>query len=362
MHFKNSSHLFFIRNAIATFLCLIATLMISMNEAHAQTPGIISLGNAAVTGFSGILKQPNNTPELFDLNGPSVQVITLPGSGSFGLIPVSKQFTVYARNVGQVSGIAIDNNKQPNIYVAATSMYGLAIYNPDQSRLQKGAPGALYMLGQFGPTEQGGGSTSIWRIDGKTGNVTLFANVVYNGVQNTPASLGGLAFDAKTQQLFVADRATGMIHRFSLDGIDHGVYDHGVQGLSTVGKAIVAFDATTLADINSPNFDAQNPDTWGFAPPARRVYAVAIHANRLYYSIYGPQIWSVSINSDGSFADDARFEVDSPALKSDTEISAITFDKRGHMYAAERGAPTGDFNFINVATDQQPQNYQKLNY
>ena len=86
------------------------------------------------------------------------------------------------------------------------------------------------MPGQFGPADQGGGPGSIWRIEGASGKITLFANLIYNGIENTPAALGGLAFDPVTQQLFVADRTTGMIHRFTLVGTDKGVFDHGVQG------------------------------------------------------------------------------------------------------------------------------------
>jgi hypothetical protein len=331
---------------LTVFMSLGTTLV------HALPSAIMSPGDAAVTGFSGTVNQTNNKI-IFDKNGPSVRIINIKSSGAFELKNTLKPFTWTPSNVGQVFGITLDNSPHPNVFVAATSAYGLAIYKANAGRLKHGAPGAQFMPGQFGPQEQGGGSGSIWRIDGTSGKVTLFANVIYNGIENTPASLGGLAFDPVTSQIFVADRTTGMIHRFAPDGTDKGVFDHGVQGLPAIGQPPEPFDASTLANIKNANFDTEKPQTWGYAPPARRVFALAVHGQRLYYSIYGPQIWSVGIAADGSFTNDARFEVDSPALQEDIEISSITFDELGYMYIAERGAPTGDYNFISVANSGQ---------
>ena len=84
----------------------------------------------------------------------------------------------------------------------------------------------------FGPITVDGGPGSIWRIDGRTGAVTLFANVTLGGVPNSGPALGALAFDPVSHQLFVADRDTGMIHRFTLDGVERGRFDHGSQALS----------------------------------------------------------------------------------------------------------------------------------
>src|SRR5580658_5149379 len=194
-------------------------LMVFAASAHAQSTGIMSPGSAAVTGFSGVPTY--STEDRIDQSGPSVRVIPLPG-GPNGLDNVPKTFTVTARDVGQVYGVALDDQPAPDIFVAATSAYGLAIEMPGQSRVQHGATGAQYVAGLFGPSDQNGGPGSIWRVDGTTGQVTLFANVTFSGIQSAPASLGGLAYDPRTQQLFVADRATGMIHRFGMDGSDRG--------------------------------------------------------------------------------------------------------------------------------------------
>ncbi len=329
---------------IGTLACLALSVLPAINSAQAQT-AVMAPGSAAVTGFSGVPQDQSDQP--IDLDGPSLRVIQLPGGGDFGLVDAQKRFTATANDIGQVFGVTLDNQPIPNIYAAATSVYGLAILTP-AGRTRRGAPGADYVAGQFGPPDQGGGPNSIWRVDGKTGRISLFANVD----NPTPASLGGIAFDPRTQQIFAADRATGLIHRFTMDGADQGSYDHGQEGREAAGLDPVAFDPSAVAKIQSPSFDSQDPETWGLAPPERRVFALAMHNGRLYYSVAdGPSIWSIGIANDGSFADDPRFEVTVPALRRGVEITAITFDARGWMYTAERGATTGDPDFMQVADD-----------
>ena len=131
-----------------------------------------------------------------------------------------------------------------------------------------GRPNAAFMPGLFGPIAADGGPGSIWRIDGRTGAVSLFANVVLAGVPNSGPALGGLAFDPASRQLFAADRDTGMIHRFSLDGADRGQFDHGIVGLSAAGFAPAPFDPRKRLDPESPAFDSTAPATWALAPPA----------------------------------------------------------------------------------------------
>ena len=212
-------------------------LVLGAWPAEAQSPQIIGQFDAAVTGFSGSAAAATPTggdpSDYLTINtaGPSLRVVDLSTLGPQGqLSNVPKPFTATADEVGQVFGVALDNAIAPNIYVAATSVYGLSLYVPDTSgaikRVKTGAPGAQFVPGQFGPTSLGGGPQSIWRIDGTTGQVSLFANVG-NGSPEGPAGLGGLAFDSVSQQLFVADLTTGLIHAFALDGTDRGTYDHG---------------------------------------------------------------------------------------------------------------------------------------
>ena len=273
------------------------------------------------------------------------------------LVAAPKNFTATARQIGQVFSLALDDADPPNIYAAATSAYGLPIVVPDADgdgvpdRAQRGAANAAFMPGLFGPIAADGGPGSVWKVDGRTGAVTLFANVVLNGVPNSGPALGAIAFDRASRQLFVADRDTGMIHRFSLDGVDRGRFDHGTQALAVAGLPPIAFDPRKRLNIESPAFDAGNPATWAYAPPARRVFAVAAHRGRLYYAVAaGLRIWSVSILPDGSFGNDARVEVSVPrGAPAGAEISEILFDDNGEMLVAERGEPTGAYDYKALA-------------
>ena len=97
----------------------------------------------------------------------------------------------------------------PNIYVGQTSAFGLQIVGPDANgdgrpdRLKKGQPDAQWMAGQFG-TDKGGGPGSIYRIDGRTGAVSLFATIP----GNSGTGLGAIVFDRASRQFFVSDLDT----------------------------------------------------------------------------------------------------------------------------------------------------------
>ena len=331
------------------------------NPAGAQSQqAIVGPEDAVVTGFSGAATgpAPNGADPLDYLvippDGPAARVIDLSRlGGQGGLSDVAKPFTVKAGQVGQVFGVALDDAPAPSIYLAATSAYGLSIGLADASgggfkRLLHGLQGAEFLPNQFGPAAQRGGPTSIWRVDGTTGQVTLFANIGDEGV-NAAASLGGLAYDPRSQQIFAADRATGLIHKLSLDGTDRGTFDHGLEARPANGLAEAPLTPVTV-DIASQSFDTEQPATWGYADPERLVFALAMRDDRLFYSVAaGPEIWSVGINRDGSFARDARFETAVEALGPGMEVSSIAFDNRGLLYVAERAPPTGAYDFTNVA-------------
>jgi hypothetical protein len=207
------------------------------------------------------------------------------------------------------------------------------------------------MKGQFG-LELQGGPGAIYKVDGRTGVTTLFANVTLNGVPNPATGLGNLAYDAAHKQIFVSDLYTGMIHRFDLDGRDLGApFDHGVSGLGAAQIAPVPFNPANRPNIANASFDSEQPATWGFAPAARRVWGLAVHEERLYYSAgngsaaNGPQIWSVGIQTDGNFAADPRWELDVPAQAGLLPISDIAFSRQGAMILAQRAAITASYDY-----------------
>ena len=357
------------RTAALWLLGAVALCNLSAGFAFAQDipPGILAPGDAVVTGFSGALlpvEVPSGVdPEVeavIDLDGASARIVDLSdmrGPPRAQLVPAKKLFTLTAAQIGQVFAVALDNAVPPNIYVAATSSYGLSIATqaPDGKpvHIKTGAPNAVFMPGQWGPPDQNGGPGAIWKIDGVTGAVSLFANVALNGRPNSGPALGGLAYDPQSNSLYVADRETGMIHRFDMRGTDRGTFDHGMQGLQSAGQPPVAFDSNKQLDITSPQFNSANPDTWNYAAPERRVFGLGVRAGRLYYAVAdGLRIWSTGLNPDGSFAGDTALEVEVPPGNTPTEISKITFDDQGRMFLAERPMPTGAFDF--AALTQAP--------
>jgi hypothetical protein len=340
--------------------------------ARAQlAPPRLNLGDAVVSGFSGVttpdpaqpLPANKSAVDLTFINpdGPSARIIDIdrPGYVWDGrLFAAPKIFDVHAKDVGQVFGVALDDQASPNIYVAATSAFGLNIVSRGSDglpeRRKKGGPGAGWMKGQFGLDLQGGPG-AIYKVDGGSGAVTLFANVTLDGVPNPGTGLGSLAYDAAHKQLFASDLYTGMIHRFDLSGNELGHYDHGVAGLGAVKLATVPFDPKNRPNIASAHFDSENPDTWGFAPAARRVWAVAVHAGRLYYSVAsGPQIWSVGIAGDGSFAADPRLELAVPVQAGTLPVSDMAFSQQGAMILAQRALIAAAYDYSAFTQPGEP--------
>ncbi len=195
---------------------------------------ILKLGDAAVTGFSGVVaRRPpagGKAEDYFfiDRDGNSLVVFdmqSMKGPEDARLVDAPRKFVAQAKQIGQVFGVALDDRTPaPNIYVTATSVYGLNIVDSRGQRVKKGGPGVQWMPGQFGP---GGGPGSIWKIEGATGKVSLFANVTYQNQPNSGPGLGNITFDPVSKHLFVSDLETGMVHRFDLNGRQVGIYDHG---------------------------------------------------------------------------------------------------------------------------------------
>ena len=322
--------------------------------------GLLAPGNAAVTGFSGAIPPAQIPPGVdprettfIDLDGPSVRIVDLQnmaGPPNGQLVPAPKPFTVTAAQVGQVFAVVLDNSTPPNIYVAATSAYGLPIVAPGADgqprHVRTGVPKASFMPGLWGGAAPNGGPGSIWKIDGVTGSVNLFANVTLGGALNSGPALGGLAFDPDSNSLFAADRDTGMIHRFAMTGAERGRYDHGVQGRAAQGLPPVPFDPKKRLAITNPKFDSEQPATWSYAPPERLIFGLGVSRGRLYYAVAADlQIWSVGISPDGRSPDDATREIGVPPAEGPTEILENHFDDRGRMFLAERPAPTGAYDF-----------------
>ena len=295
-----------IHTVIGTAASIAVSMLVwgGLTAAAAQdsSRGILGLGNAVVSGFSGVRSPDAPLPSrvdpiektFIDLEGASARVINLDalrGPPQGQLVATPKPFIVTAGQVGQVFSLALDDATPPNIYFAATSTYGLPIVVPDRDgdgrpdRSRRGGPFASFMPGLYGSVTVDGGPGSIWKVDARTGTAVLFANVTLDNVPNSGPALGGLAFDRSSRQLFVADRDTGMIHRFGLDGVDRGRFDHGISGRSAARLSAAPFDPRKRLDLTSPGFDSGNPASWAYAPPPRRVFGLAVRGGRLFYAV-----------------------------------------------------------------------------
>ncbi|MEO1543244.1 MAG: hypothetical protein AAFR75_04400, partial [Pseudomonadota bacterium] len=361
---RQSISWFAIEVTLLVMVCLVlAALGLGSRHAYAAEGVLMQPGDAVVTGFSGIRSSDQPMPVgadpldhfVIDPDGPSAQVVTLSGSveGPNGqLIPMVPRRVVTAAEVGQVFAATLvdrDGVDAPDVLLGATSLYGLNIIGPDADgngspdRLKRGQAGASWMPGQFGPN---GAPGTIWKVDGATGAVSVFASVDLN----SGAGLGDVVFNAKHNQVLVADLERGLVYRFDVNGQIIDTYDHGRNGRALAGYQPVDDDGV-VADITSEAFDTQDPETWGLTQIERRVWGMTVHNSRLYYAVEaGRQVWSVGLLPDGGFAADVRWELDAQALPGEGPITDILFDKAGRLYLAQRGTAQGTYSYAWFAT------------
>lgn len=318
------------RARLATGLLALAAALHAAPLA-AQQPTALRPGDAFVTRFSGTttIPGPGGAPlTVIDPGGASGSIIDLrnpnqPPQGQHWISEPQRLF-VTAADVGQVFGVTLDDDPQPNVYLAATAAFGL-------HRL----PGGEWQTGMWGAD---GGPGTIYRIGPATGyRPQPFAHVTLGGRENSGAALGNIAYDRWNRQLYVTDLETGLIHRLRADdGADLGFFDHGMRGRAnffdvTEGKQAslppVSFDPASTArteDCPTGNFD-NSPACWNLASNGRRVWGVGVWRNeqtdevRLYYAswsspAFDPEgwlalddtdkrnaVWSIGIAADGSF-------------------------------------------------------------
>ena len=250
---------------------LVATVIASTtfltSFAYAADEAIFAPGEPVVTGFSGIV--PPATPPasgdpldytFIDPAGRSmvIQQLQPDGPPAGQLIPAEPVFSATAADVGQTFGVALDDAPEfsgaaaPNIYLAATSAFGLNIVVPDADgnpmRSKRGAPEATFMAGQWGSAGGAEGYPgSIWKVDGSTGEISLFTTIA----ANSGAGLGNLVFDPASAQFFVSDLDTGLVYRLAADGIIIDTFDHGVAGRPTHELEPVADDGSEMSVTDS---------------------------------------------------------------------------------------------------------------
>ncbi|MBN9669766.1 peptidoglycan-binding protein [Roseibium aggregatum] len=284
-------------------------------------------GEAVVTGFSGTVERDGGT--VIDPDGAVARTLDLrqPGGqpqGEHWFNEIQRTLAT-ARQTGQVFGVALDDATPPNIYLTASSAFGL----------HRNADNSGWMDGMWG---ESGGPGTVWKLNGANGyQPEIFATVTLDGRQNSGAALGNIAFDRWNRQLYVSDLETGMIHGFAVeDGAERGVFDHGVDGRTSFLETsdgqfhslpAVPFDPARTAqvdDCGSGDF-ARTPSCWNFADFRRRVWGLGVRRDaatqevRLYYAVWSSQgfgnpdfggapvearknaLWSVGLDGEGAF-------------------------------------------------------------
>lgn len=350
--------------AIVAALALVVLPVRSMGQA-AELP-LIERGTAVVTTFSGTAQSQDSVggqhprdQTLLDPSGPVLRVIDLSAIDSVAkgqFVDLADKLKVSASDIGQVFAVVLAEaapDAAPDIYAAATSLFGLQIVKTTKDgkvmRLVRGAPDARWAPGQFG-SDNGGGPGTIWKIDGTTGAVTPFATISSGGRENAGPGLGALAFDPASRQIFVASLETGLIHRLDLRGGELGVYDHGLTGRGVLRLPAALDNAKTRMDIHDPAFNVEDPATWGLADKKRRVTGLAVESGRLYYAVAeGPSLWSVGLLADGSLGDDVRLEIDVKGTPDNNPITGIAFDGPARVYLTQRGETVGSYDYAALA-------------
>jgi hypothetical protein len=342
-------------------------------------------GDAVMTGFSGVKTperseqfpksiripgrsyQSHYVDELFiDPEGASVVVHGLETNRDHlwdaSILDTVTRMQIKAKKVGQVFGVTLDDAKIPNIYVTPTSFYGLNIVKADlpnelrfsgmedheafitgdvdtrPERLILGSKTARWMEGQFG---KGGTPGTVWKIDGRSGKVSRFAEITLDGVPNSGPALGNIAFDPVHRQFIVSDLDTGMIHRISMKGKLRDYLDHGLQVRKAMGLKPIVHNALFRADIKNINFDSTNRSTWGYAREGRIIYGLAVKYGRLYYAVYNGrnrpcEIWSAGLDKHGAFDNTYRFELLVKEAEKNLPITDMVLTDDGEMILAQR--------------------------
>ena len=202
----------------------------------------------------------------------------------------------------EIFGLALDDATPPNIYVTSTSGFRTFPGNP-------------------------AGTGKVYKVDGATGAVSLFAKLPNcTSHPSCPSfgnpGLGNIAFDRAHHQFFVTNFFDGRIYRLDMSGTVQGLYD-------------------PFGDYTG---------TSGFVSLSERIWGIGVYQGRVYFGTWsedqrgGPsdpnQVWSVPLNAAGQFvaAKDAEvLEITLQPLNSRTmPISDIEFGNDGRMLVAER--------------------------
>ncbi|MCG8406503.1 MAG: dockerin type I repeat-containing protein [Phycisphaerales bacterium] len=334
----------FWRRGSACLAVIAAVFLGTAPPTAAQSPATFPMvdGELAATCFSGF-NLPNNPSSGVNASGFVVAVIDArippccanpvpvvdtnwPAPMFHNEFPVTAN-TWSAANLGQVFGLALDDQSPPNIYVSATTAYG------------------LHPVSASGPA-------AVFQINGSTGAISPFivtgaGTTGTNTLANSGPGLGNICHDPVHNQFFVSNFENGEITR------------HGPGGI-----------ILSRLDPFAPDGGSS-----GFAPLGERIWGVQVFQGRLYFGVWlrdgarqgtpwpvaaGPaptmpnnSVWSIALDAGtGDFVGVPLLEVVVPYIPSPNQysnpVSDIAFSATGAMILGER-TMNGDVGSLGTA-------------
>ncbi|HEX4952039.1 MAG TPA: hypothetical protein VF017_01410 [Thermoanaerobaculia bacterium] len=256
-----------------------------------------------------------------------------------------------ALNLGQVFGITLDGESPPNVYVAASTTYGL-FRSPSGP-----VPGMLGLTG---------GAGTVYRLDGVTGAILPYAHLPNGNAGSADLvgpGLGDVAYHREHDQFFVTNFEDGLIYRLP------GPATNPSLPVSWIGSPFNHCQALgrpySDGGIMSAAYSSHSPSgNSGFARLGCRPWAVETFEGRLYYSVWANdarndgrsdpnEIYSIGISSvDGSLVGQPVLEVSlgqtltkgsGPSLAFySSPISDLAFAADGRMLISERTMSNSD--------------------
>ena len=120
------------------------------------------------------------------------------------------------------------------------------------------------------------------------------------------------------------------------------------------------FNPANRPNIANNKFNAENPDSWGFAPPERRVWGLAVQAGRLFYSVRngaaaeGRKSGRSASRRTAASRADARLEVEVAAQPGPYPVSDIAFSQKGAMILAQRAPIAASYDYSAFTRPGEP--------
>lgn len=328
------------------------------NLARTITPAFlhdpaINPNAAQWTGAIAIVSQSVTEPvlQIFNLTDQDSRPLAGTTMPQPYIAPVPLQYAPAAwSGINTVYGITLDTDG--NIYLASNSTFDPIF----QSEFPDGA-GVVY------------------KVDTATGVLSNFFEVPGDGTsgETLDASLGNISTNLDNNDIFVSSLDTGLIYRYSVNGVLQETFDHGLSRVNfspvTTGTN---FSNSTLEPIaNEPTFVDQGAMTI----KGRRVIAVEVYNGRVYYSVawrYNNQppqatdftdapytnsginindeelynqIWSVGLNADGSI-DDTDVHLEFSLAQFNPYNATWSHDENDQEVFTASKWPIGDITFL----------------